>query len=678
MDKSQQNEPDIRENEIIELDNELLSILLKDRSSGKNIIWATDNYVMRGDSYASQMPMTVKLISGRFGKVIRPRIDKSQKEQKHRVKDKAEVFTPSWICNLQNNAGDEEWFGQKNVFNVPNDKTWNTNNDKINFPEGKTWQDYVKSKRLEITCGEAPYLVSRYDTTTGQWIDVKNRIGILDRKLRVISENTEHEDDWVKWAYEAYKSTFGYEWQGDSLLIARENLLYSFTDHYIDKFEIPPIKEYLIEIAKIISWNIWQMDGLKNVIPNSCTKVQKAKIQLSLFEEENEPEIEECPACTKGNNFKHTGIYCKIRNWDTGRTITFNNIKGEKNMKFDFVVGNPPYQGENHQQLYTDFYLAGRCIANFVDMIFPIGWQEPKSANNLSKLNKPEIKYDKQIVYIDNRHNAFSNVQGAEWTNIVVWKKGYDNKLHGKQLILTEGRGPKYVKLICNKDEIEKPVEIDALAKLVEDTPGFDSLQKSTSVLKPYGLRTDVLEDYKKYNLEPLYTEKKGDNDIKIYCKSGIVRFVPCDYKFPKKPLCALNKFKVFVPYAWGNMSKNAGLGGAFSDIIIAKPFEACTETYLESGCFKTYETAKKHAKFLLTKFARACLFANKTSQHSTKAWGAVPIQDYHESWWDLSIDEINEKLFDKYNVPQYIRDYVNKNIQPRTEANIVNYKDGE
>lgn len=59
--------------------------------------------------------------------------------------------------------------------------------------EGKTWKDYVKSKRLEVACGEAPYLVSRYDATTACPIPISHRVGILDRKFRVIDENTPSE-----------------------------------------------------------------------------------------------------------------------------------------------------------------------------------------------------------------------------------------------------------------------------------------------------------------------------------------------------------------------------------------------------------------------------------------------------------------------------------------------------
>ena len=249
---------DIKENYIYELDDKLLEILLKDHSSNKNIIWATDNYVIRGKGYYPHDHISLKSITGRNGLVIKPRVKKSKKEQNKRIKDKAEVFTPSWICNAQNNLVDEAWFGRKSVFNIENQEqnSWQVVKAKIVFPEGKTWQDYVKENRLEISCGEAPYLASRYDTVTGEWLEPSSRIGLLDRKLRIVNENTTNEKDWYDWAVIAYKSIYGFEWQGDSLLIARENLLFTFIDYYVERFENYPIKEYLEEIAKILSWNI--------------------------------------------------------------------------------------------------------------------------------------------------------------------------------------------------------------------------------------------------------------------------------------------------------------------------------------------------------------------------------------------------------------------------------------
>jgi hypothetical protein len=191
------NQVDVKENDIYRLDIELLDILLKDHSSGKNIIWATDNYASRGYGYQSYDYITVQSVTGYNGNVVKPRVEKSKKEQTERIKQKAEVFTPSWICNKQNNLVDNAWFGEDFVFNTENEKTWTSNKEKIPFPTptGKTWQDYVSDTRLEITCGEAPYLASRYDTVSGEYISVESRVGLLDRKLRVVSENTDSEEE---------------------------------------------------------------------------------------------------------------------------------------------------------------------------------------------------------------------------------------------------------------------------------------------------------------------------------------------------------------------------------------------------------------------------------------------------------------------------------------------------
>ena len=305
---------DVKENYIYHLDNELLEILLKDRSSGKNIIWATDNYASRGCGYQSFDQITVESITGHHGNVVKPRTEKSKKEQSERIRQKAEVFTPSWICNKQNNLVDNAWFGSENAFNNENEKTWISTKEKIVFPtvSGKSWEDYINDTRLEITCGEAPYLVSRYDTVTGEYIEIDSRIGLLDRKLRVLSENTESEEEWIRWATIAYQNIYGFDWQGDNVLLARENLLFTFIDYYKAKFnnEDPSI-ELLREIAEILSWNIWQMDGLKFVIPNSCKDVEIGQTSLFDLSIKTEP----CPGCENNDPFAHTGVKCKIIDW---------------------------------------------------------------------------------------------------------------------------------------------------------------------------------------------------------------------------------------------------------------------------------------------------------------------------------------------------------------------------
>lgn len=315
-------EIDVKENKIYKLDSRLLEILLLDRTTKKNLIWATDNYASRGLGYQANDNISVFSIIRRNGSIIKPRVEKSKKEQADRVKSKAEVFTPSWICNAQNNLIDNVWFGREGVFNTELEKGWKTNYEKITFPEGKTWQDYVLENRLEITCGEAPYLCSRYDTVTGEIIPIKDRIGLLDRKLRVVSENVDSEPEWIEWTKTAYKTVYGYDWQGDNVLLARENLLRSFIDYYTDRFVVFPIIEYLLEIAEIISWNIWQMDGLKCVVPNSCK--EEDEVIYSLFGEEHNKV--ECEGCKTNNLYKHNGIYCYVMDWSINKRVKFVSL----------------------------------------------------------------------------------------------------------------------------------------------------------------------------------------------------------------------------------------------------------------------------------------------------------------------------------------------------------------
>lgn len=326
------NEIDIRENDILKRDTALLETLLVDRSRPKNgkkpahIIWATDNYEPLDKAlYGESNEITIEAITGEHGEVIQPRVKKTKIEQQSRARDKGEVFTPSWICNNQNNLVDSAWFGKNGLFNEEIPEGWRTNRTPIPFPnnKGQNWLDYVADPRLEITCGEAPYLISRYDTITGEIIPVLDRVGLLDRKLRVVAENTHDPKEWFDAVVIAYQSIYAYEWQGDNLLLARENALYTFDDYYKEKFGGCPSKEQARIIADIISWNFWQMDGLKGVIPNSCH--EDCHTEVNLFGDEK-TEVLKCPGCEQERIDLHNGIYCKVKDWTTGKTVKYISL----------------------------------------------------------------------------------------------------------------------------------------------------------------------------------------------------------------------------------------------------------------------------------------------------------------------------------------------------------------
>ena len=343
------NDVDISEQDIWDYEPDVLNQLLidhtmsakareidQDQTKVVNIFWATSDYEAQREGeakvgYRYDDQIMPESIIGQNGRVVMPRVLKDKQLQIDRTKDKAEVFTPSWVCNAQNNLIDEAWFGRKDVFNhevVTEDgaHSWIPTEEKIVFPENdkqKTWKRYVTENRLEITCGEAPYLVSRYDTTTGNPIPLRNRIGLLDRKLRVVSENTTELGEWLEWARKAYMHTYGYEWQGDNLLLAREALLYTFIEYFKEKFPDEDLKKpSIIGIARIISWNLWQMDGIKMVVPDSCDK----QYITDLFGETTKCE---CTACKKGDTLGHIGVHCLIRDWSKKKPEGYQFKPGE-------------------------------------------------------------------------------------------------------------------------------------------------------------------------------------------------------------------------------------------------------------------------------------------------------------------------------------------------------------
>ena len=293
---------DIREDYLLKKDD-LLEILLQDKTTGKNILWATDSYEAKGKKFAPPAPITTDLVTGKYGSLIQPRAVKSKEEQLLRTRDKAEVFTPLSIVKQMNAACDTKRLTKNN------------------------WQEYVALLKLEITCGEAPYIVSRYDPVSDkqELLPIRKRVGFLDKKLNFVSKYCETQEDWLKWTKIAFQSSYGYEWQGDNLLIARENLLYTFIDYYQAQFKETPSIELQKEMAEIIVWNIFQMDGLKYVIPMSCkTEQLTIKGEKTLFgKEEDRIEEKPCLGCAKKTAINHSGLYVEIMDWVKGDLIKF-------------------------------------------------------------------------------------------------------------------------------------------------------------------------------------------------------------------------------------------------------------------------------------------------------------------------------------------------------------------
>ena len=292
----------------------LLDPLLADRTTGHRILWATDAYCERGFRFERNCEITPGLITGENADVIKTRARKSMEQQSLRTRKHGEVFTPVWVCKQMLDHIDQVWFRRKSGFH----KTDGSGH--VFFKKGRTWQQYVNSRRLELTCGEAPFLVSRYDPETGEAIPLSHRTGILDRKLRVISENAGSPEEWFGWALRAVKATYGYEFQGDSLLIGRVNVVMTVEENMQERWDRKLTAEEYRAVIAVAVWNLWQMDGLTGQVPYDFREDD----QICLFPKEPKEPSD-----------------CRIYNWRKHESCSYLSLKGEKTrMKIDYIVGN--------------------------------------------------------------------------------------------------------------------------------------------------------------------------------------------------------------------------------------------------------------------------------------------------------------------------------------------------
>lgn len=377
-------------------------------------------------------------------------------------------------------------------------------------------------------------------------------------------------------------------------------------------------------------------------------------------------------------------------------TPEFWGSNDDEMIKFTLAASNPPYQGNSHAQIYPLFYHTAIEVADVVSMIFPSNWQEAskKSAKGLSRMNNEMVKRDSQIVFIDNRKDVFDGIAGASDTNIILWKKEYNNGLDGYQKVYTEGKKPCNIKFAIDMADREIAPELRVLQSCVMIVDGenftpfkvskFDAFRIPSSVFKRnmaefFKDNPTNNDDIAIWGNEDRRVRKYHINDFedKIIKKKGVIDHIDCVSKssgFTFRKDSSLDSYKVFIPKLWGNLSLSAGIGGAYADVMIASPMEICSYSYNVCGISANKEGAIHAAKYLLTKFLRAMLTINKKGKDATSEnFQGVPTQDFHEDWWNESIAQIDEHLFDKYNVPDDIRSFVRNNIQTRSEGNIIN-----
>ncbi|HFI2691336.1 TPA: Eco57I restriction-modification methylase domain-containing protein [Streptococcus suis] len=627
---------DISEESLARESSGLLRTLLKDRTTNKSIVWATHSYELLGKGFGLYDRITPSKVTGPYANLIQPRSEKSKYEQKDRTKVRAEVFTPTWLVKQQIDAVDQDF-------------------------QDLDLEAYLNLKWLEITCGEAPYMVSRYETVTGQALDLEERVGFLDRKLHRLSQQVHEEESWFQGAVIAYQNAYGYEYQGDSLLLARENLLASFIDYYQAKFDQEPSPSQKQTIAQIISYNVLQMDGLTYTSPYS--QQAKEAVQLSLFEEIAEQTSQPQKA--------------QIKDWKTNELIDFERLsQGESPMKFDVVIGNPPYQdtalGENATfapPIYHNFIDESQKISDKSILVTPGRFlfnagSTPKAWNR-KMLSDPHVK----VVYYE--QNSSMVFPGTDIKGGVAIT--YQDKT--KDFGAIETFTP-YAQL----NSILKKV-----SPLTEQT--FDTIVSGRGV---YKLSQKALDDFPE--IEQIqskgHTFDVGTGAFKLLKNiiffedtqktDGFVQFLGLEnakrvYYWAKEEYFTVPenffKYKIFIPNANGSGAIGEKLSTPLIGApLIGAPLIGATETFLSIGSFENNVEAEACLKYVKSKFARALLGILKITQHNTRdKWKYVPLQDFTSSSdidWSQSVAEIDAQLYKKYGLSQEEIDFIESKVK--------------
>ncbi len=623
----------------------LLGKLLVDKTTKRHILWGTDAYEERGEGYGKGREMEVSLFLYDNLGVITARADKALEQQSSRTKQHGEVFTPRWVCDRMIDALDCDFFG---VETLPAD-AWH-HMDTL-FAGKKSWKKYVDNKRLEITCGEAPYLAQRYDASTGEMIPVGERTGILDRKLHVVSFFAENEEIWIRWAMRAFEATYGYEYQGDNLLIARVNGMKTFQEHYEARWGKSPAGKVLAKLVNKLVWNFWQMDGLTLRLPYCVEDVEGetlfayADIDIAPILAENQPDSQ---------------VYF----WRSKKRVPFGQMKeSDCKMKFDYIIGNPPYQedtngaGRQARPIYNLFFEQARDLKpKGISLITPSRWFSGGMGLNKFREEMMNDRSLKVIYDYTNAKDVFPSNSVSGGVNFFVWKSDYN----GDCRFINTTNGVK-TELVRPLNEFAVLVRYNQAVEIIHKVKRFTEnyLTDITSGLMPFGLSTNYRGK----------SERGSADELTLHATNGCTYIATNEID---KGTEYLDKYKVLISKTGAEHAGEPSKDGKFrvipSSLKVIGPNEVCTHSYFLIGPTTNKKEAENTYRYLKTQFVRfLMLMAMSGFGLSKNTVIFVPLQDFTNDSdidWSQSIHDIDQQLYKKYGLTAEEVDFIEKNVK--------------
>ncbi|MCB0536826.1 MAG: Eco57I restriction-modification methylase domain-containing protein [Lewinellaceae bacterium] len=322
-------------------------------------------------------------------------------------------------------------------------------------------------------------------------------------------------------------------------------------------------------------------------------------------------------------------------------------------MKFNAIVGNPPYQetteGTSDKPIYHLFMDIAHQISDKVTFITPGRFlfnagKTPKDWNS-KILNDQHFKV---IWYESDSTKVFPNVDIKGGVAVTFRDR--------KQVFGNIGVFTSYPELSSIADKVNSNNDFSPISShiysqnkfnlnaLYKDFPEYKKVIGSNGTEKRF--TTSIFQQ-----LEVFKEVSEKGSDIKVLGlidNTRVFRFIPAQYV---EKHSNLNKSKVLLPFSNGS----GALGETLSSPVVAEPNEGFTQSFISIGIFDSSFEAQACRKYICSKFARALLGVLKVTQHNSKeVWQFVPVQDFTENSdldWSKSIAEIDQQLYKKYHL---------------------------
>lgn len=318
-------------------------------------------------------------------------------------------------------------------------------------------------------------------------------------------------------------------------------------------------------------------------------------------------------------------------------------------MKFDVIIGNPPYQlsdggnGVSAKPIYHYFIQQAKKLRpRYLTMIVPARWYSGGKGLDGFRADMLNDSHIRRLVDYTNSADCFPGVDVAGGICYFLWDRDhpglciYTNNYNGNSVTIEKP---------LNEYEtfIRYPVADGIIAKV--RALGESTMDATITTRKPFGLAT---------NAEPMKT-----GDLTLRYNKGIGKYQRSAIKTGTE---YIDKWKVMLSYLSAEHAGQPDKNGQFkvlSTMELLPPQHICTETYLLAGWYNTKEDASNLLSYLKTKFARFLVGQIAVSQHITRnCFSFVPAQDFSIAWTD-------EMLYNKYGLTEEEIAFIESMIKP-------------